>query len=77
MDNKIQRPLIVEIEESKTELIQCINNIVQEHGLPCYILDMLLSDIVTQIKDGAKRELAMARTSMGAANAAPVDINEE
>lgn len=71
MENKEHKPLILEIDEAKKELIQCVNNIIQEHGLPCYIVDMLMSDIGTQIKEGAKNELAMAKAQIGAATAAP------
>ena len=71
MENKEHKPLILEIDEAKKELIQCVNNIIQVHGLPCYIIDMLLSDISTQIKEGAKNELAMAKAQIGAATAAP------
>jgi hypothetical protein len=61
MGNEIKKPLILEIDEAKTEIIQCINNVMQVHKLPCYIVDMILSDVGTQIKDGVKSELAMAR----------------
>ena len=71
MENKERKPLILEIDEAKKELIQCVNNIMQEHGLPCYIVDMLMSDIGAQIKEGAKNELAMAKAQIGAATAAP------
>lgn len=71
MENKEHKPLILEIDEAKKELIQCVNNIIQEHGLPCYIVDMLLSDVGAQIKEGAKNELAMLKAQIGAATAAP------
>lgn len=71
MENKEQKPLILEIDEAKKELTQCVNHIIQEHGLPCYIVDMLLSNIGAQIKEGAKNELAMLKAQIGAATAAP------
>jgi hypothetical protein len=71
MENKEQKPLILEIDEAKKELTQCVNYIMQEHGLPCYLVDMLLSNIAAQIKEGAKNELAMLKAQIGAATAAP------
>jgi hypothetical protein len=62
--NKQQKPFILEIDEAKSEIIQVINNAIQVHKLPCCILDMILSEIGTQIKEGAKNELAMARAQM-------------
>lgn len=61
---EMQRPFIVEVDEVKSEMIQVINNAMQVRGLPCYIIDMVLSELVTQVKDGAKQELAMARAQM-------------
>lgn len=65
-EKEIQKPLILEIDEAKTEIIQAINGAMQVHKLPCYILDMVLSDIYTQIREGAKNELAMAREQVKA-----------
>lgn len=60
-ENKIQKPFILEMDESKLEIIQVINNAIQVRKLPCYLLDMILSEVSAQIKEGAKQELAMAR----------------
>jgi hypothetical protein len=57
----MQRPLILEIDEAKAEIIQSINDALQIHKLPFYIVDMILSEISTQVKEGAKNELAMAK----------------
>lgn len=58
---EIQKPFILEMEEAKLEIVQAINNAIQEHKMPCYIIDIMLSEVVAQIKEGAKNELAMAR----------------
>ena len=58
---EIQKPFIVELDEAKMEIIQSINNAIQVHKVPLYILDMVLSEIGSQIKEGAKQELAMAK----------------
>lgn len=60
-ENKMQKPFILEMDEAKLEIIQVINNAIQVHKLPCYIVDMILSEVGAQIKEGAKQELAMAR----------------
>lgn len=60
-ENKIQKPFILEMDEAKLEIIQVINNAMQVHKLPCYIVDMILSDIGVQIKEGAKNEITMAK----------------
>ena len=59
--DKNNKPFILEMEETKMELIKVINNAIQERKMPCYIVDTLLAEIVAQVKEGAKNELAAAR----------------
>lgn len=60
-EKEIKRPFILEIDEAKKEIIQSINNAIQVHKLPFYILDMVLEGITAQVKEGAKNELEMAK----------------
>lgn len=60
MDKK-RKPFILEMEEAKLEMVQVINNAIQVRKIPCYIIDTLLAEIVAQVKEGAKNELAAAR----------------
>ena len=60
-ENKIQKSLILEIEEAKIEMVQAINNIIQTHKLPYYIIEMIFENIHSQIREGAKNELEAVR----------------
>jgi hypothetical protein len=60
-EKKEQRPLILEIDDAKMEIVQAINNALNVHKLPCYIVDMILTDVHSQVKDGAKSELEMTK----------------
>lgn len=60
-EKKIDRPLILEVDEAKKEIVQAINSAVQTHNVPFYVLDMILSDVCRQVGDAAKAELAQAR----------------
>ena len=64
MEEKMNKPFILEIDEAKKEFIQVINNAIQVRKLPCYIIDMILTDLHTQIKEGAKSELEMAKAQV-------------
>ena len=64
MEEKMNRPFILEVDEAKKEFIQVINNAIQVRKLPCYIIEMILTDLHAQIKDGAKSELEMAKEQM-------------
>lgn len=67
-EKNIQKPFILEMDEAKMEIIQSINNAIQVHNLPCYLVDMILSEICVQIKEGAKQELTMARQQVETQN---------
>lgn len=63
-EKEIQKPLILEIEEAKREMVQAVNNIVQTHKLPYYMIDMILESIHSQIREGARGEIEMAKSQM-------------
>lgn len=64
MQQNIQKPLIIEIDEAKQELVQCVNDILQRHGLNCYLIEPAFTELYTEIKATAKRELAQAKAQM-------------
>lgn len=59
MENK--KPIIIEMEEVKNEFVQTVNNALQNRGIPCYFLELIIKDIVRELQTGAKNELAMAK----------------
>lgn len=56
-----QRSIILELDDAKQELIQCVNSIMSNHGLPCYLIEPIFAEIYTEIKASAKKELVQAR----------------
>ena len=56
-----QKPIILELDEAKQELIQCVNSIIQNHGLSCYLLEPIFAELYSEIKVTARNELAEAR----------------
>lgn len=79
-----QKSIILEIEEAKQELIQCVNDIMRKHGLNCYLMEPMFADLYAEVKAGAQRELAQARANEaarmqteGAAMAAPQTIQND
>ena len=71
MNEQKEIPIIVAIEKAKEDMYQQVNRILQEYHLPCYLMDMILSDIVHQLKNSAKNELAQAMAQIGAVDTAP------
>lgn len=65
-----QRQIILEIDEAKQELIQCVNDILQRHGLNCYLIEPTFAELYSQIRATAQNELAQARAQEAARQAA-------
>lgn len=63
-ENKIQKPLILEMDEVKTDFIQVINNAIQVRKLPCYLLSLIIENIYKEVQSGAQNELVIARKQM-------------
>ena len=59
------RPVILEIEETKTRIIQEVNAAIRK-GIPCYFLKDALEGILSQLREGAKAELEAARAQEAA-----------
>lgn len=66
-----QKSIILEMDEAKQELIQCVNDIMQRHGLNCYLMEPTFAELYAEMKAVAQRELAQARAMQGAAVTAP------
>mgnify|MGYP003305117916 CR=1 FL=1 len=64
-----QKPIILEIEEAKQELIQCVNDMMAKHRLPCYLMEPMFADVYGQIKASARNELEQARAQVAMAQA--------
>lgn len=62
-----QKSIILEMDEAKRELIQCANNILQKHGLNCYLMEPVFAELYAEVKAEAQRELAQARQAAIAA----------
>lgn len=61
--NKPTRPLALEIEDAKTELNAFIEQLSAKHGLPCYLLELLVSDVLAKLQNGKQVELEKAQRS--------------
>ena len=61
-----RRNIILEMDDAKKELIQCVNDILVKHGLSCYLIEPMFAELYSQIRASAQNELAQARASEGA-----------
>lgn len=58
---QVAKPLIMEIDEAKTETLNAVNNILKKHNLPCYLYENIIADVHQQISSLAKNELNTVR----------------
>ena len=65
MENK---PIILEIQDVRTGLVNLVNNAVQKKGVPCYFLEPIIADLYRQVQAQAKVELEQAQISYSAQN---------
>ena len=71
-----QKPIILEMDEAKRELVQCVNEIMQRHGLNCYLMEPMFAELHTEMKSMAQKEISLLRAQetakeKGAARVAP------
>ena len=59
-----QKPIILEMDEAKNELVECVNNILLTHNLSCYLIEPMFAELYAQIKATAQNELTRARGQM-------------
>lgn len=71
-----QKPLILRMDEAKRELIQCVNDILQKHGLNCYLMEPAFAEMYAEVKATAQNELAQAKAMQGATEVAPTIQND-
>ena len=55
------KPLCLELEEANNELNKAVEDISNKHNLPCYLLVPLVSDLLSRLENGKRRELEEAK----------------
>lgn len=58
------KPLCLRLEEAENELNEAIVSVSSKHDLPCYLLEYIVSDLLTRVKNGKREEIARAKKSM-------------
>ena len=59
MDNK--KELVVALADAEQAAVATINAIMQENGLPCYLMEPIVDKIHQLLLDGKRSELTEAR----------------
>ncbi len=59
-EQKISKPLILEIEEAEREATEALNDIMARHNLPFSFFEPIIDKIHFQMTEGKKKEIANA-----------------
>ena len=60
----MNKPLIITLNEVKMNLASVINNAMQQEGLPCYLIEPILSEMLSTIREGVRNEMQAAQEQM-------------
>lgn len=60
----MNKPLCLELEEASNDLDRAVEQISAKHGLPCYLLVYLVSDVLARLQNGKRTEIENARRSL-------------
>lgn len=61
-----ERPIILEIEDFKQNLLAIVNRTVGVKGVPYYFIESILSEVYKEVRNKAQQELAMVRKQVEA-----------
>lgn len=57
----VPRPLILELNEAKVDIARMVNRALRDRGIPCYLMEPIISEVLAQVREGARNELAAAQ----------------
>ncbi len=76
----MNKPFVIEMDETQRDLVSVVDTAIQERKIPCYVLEMLLSNVLSQVQEVARREREIAKQSylkQFATEENPTEENEE
>ena len=54
-------PLVIRLKEAEQQIISCVNAVMCEQSLPCYLVELIIEKIYHQILDEARKEYESAK----------------
>lgn len=63
MSNKPTKPLCLVLDEAEKELNATVERIAATHGLPCYLLESIVYDVLVKLQNGKRVEIENAKRS--------------
>ena len=57
VETPIEKPIEMRFQEAKSNMYNATNQAIPQYGLPFYVVESIVSDILHQIQAGVKNEL--------------------
>lgn len=57
----MEKPLCLKLDEASREFIAAVEQISNKHGLPCYLLEPIVADVLMKVRSGKRDELERAK----------------
>ncbi len=57
----MNKPLCLELEEAEKKLNRFVEQLSKDHGLPCYLLEPIVSKVLARLENGKRLELEEAK----------------
>lgn len=58
-----EKNLVIRMAEAEADTVAALNTIMQKHGLPCYLYELIVDKLHRQLIDGKTAELAQAKAA--------------
>ena len=55
------KELVIALAEAEQAAVSAVNRIMQEYGLPCYLMEPIVDKLHRQLSEGKNQELTAAR----------------
>jgi hypothetical protein len=72
----MSKPLVIKLREAKTRFTESVNESLRD-GIPCYLLEPIVKELLEQVKKVADEEFERAVKQQVAAAKAAVETSEE
>ena len=55
----MSKPLVIELREAKANITEAVN-VALRNGIPCYLLEPIISELHAKVRDAAQKEYEQA-----------------
>ena len=57
-------PLVIRLKEAEQQIISCVNAVMREQSLPCYLVEPIIEKVYRQTAEAARGEYENAKLNL-------------